>query len=62
MQTIKPRKIPEINKETIVGTYLEVYIEENGKLIFTPVTRNTASVLSEISCDSSKVLPSIYCG
>lgn len=41
--------------------HLEIYIEEDGKLILVPLTDKTLSVLKAISADS-KNLPSVYCG
>jgi hypothetical protein len=40
--------------------YLEVYIDEEGRLVFSPLTKNTESVFKEISPEEG--LFSVYCG
>ncbi|MEK6563807.1 MAG: hypothetical protein AABZ65_02115 [Candidatus Omnitrophota bacterium] len=42
-------------------SYLEIHIEEDGKLKFTPLTRNTASVAKALSGKADMDL-SVYCG
>ncbi|MFH0790703.1 MAG: hypothetical protein V2A64_03630 [Candidatus Omnitrophota bacterium] len=48
-------------QEKNTGTYLEIYIEKDGRLIFTPLTKRTALVLKRIFNTKNR-LSSIYCG
>lgn len=42
-------------------SYLEIYIEENGKMKFTPLTRGSASVVKAF-LKKEEDCPSFYCG
>jgi hypothetical protein len=48
------------NKEHIPA-YLEIYIEDNGRAIITPVTKEIFPFLEKIS-QNRKEVQSIYCG
>lgn len=49
------------DKKARRGCYLEIHIEEDGKIRFIPLTRNTASVVRALSDKAFKSL-SVYCG
>ncbi len=48
-------------QEKNTAAYLEIYIEEDGRLIFTPLTKRTAAVFKKI-LNNKNLLSSIYCG
>lgn len=51
------------NKEdapVIRQSYLEIYIQEDGKLMLMPLTKDTASVFKAITDNKEEV--NIYCG
>lgn len=45
----------------IKTNYLEIYIEEDGRLIFTPLTPRSLPVVKAIS-DKAGYLQNFYCG
>jgi len=51
-------------KSKKLKSYLEVYIKEDGSLIFAPVTNSTSSILDAFSKDpeSAKKHKQTYCG
>jgi len=61
MNKINSQKVANDVKENNKGTYLEIYIEDNGRLILTPLTKNTMPIYNQIS-DNLKKTPDIYCG
>lgn len=56
--------MPQDKKQKKLSPYLEVYIKDDGSLIFTPLTNSTISVLREVSKDSKtpKNPGNTYCG
>jgi hypothetical protein len=49
------------NKEKNIESYVEIYIEEDGKLIFTPLTKSNLNFFRKIS-GNKELKGSIYCG
>ena len=59
MGTRKQKKEPD--KNILRQSYLEIYIEENGRMILTPFTSEALPILKAVS-DNSKCPSSTYCG
>ena len=58
---LKPLVCDKADKKARPDCYLEIHVEEYGKVRFIPLTRNTASVVKSLSDKASQSL-SLYCG
>jgi len=52
---------PQGSPQKSIGRYLEVYIDDDGNIIFNHVTKDIVPFLKKISGDK-KITDSIYCG
>jgi len=60
MKNTNPKKAAQHNN-TNKSNYLEIFIAEDGKMIFTHLNSYTLPIFNKIACNK-RISPNIYCG